>query len=412
MDMNLIRSLTTLAGLSCAMGGALAHGPGLPRYQVSEIHAPPSVRAGCLPELAQSTLGASINDFGIVSANFTCYTQYDPAGPFPSSTTDYSTFVGAPWLSSFELPSSAGSTYTNSYQINNLGQVFGGDNSPTSQVGAKWSLSGGLEHVFDAPSCEGLNINGATSGNSRYVVGWGLRVAPELGSPYDTMCLTGYWLIRQPGGEVTLGPRNGSAYDINAFDVAVGTSDNSAIRMHVPSGNSLVLHAGIDGVHGAAPIDINDLGQVAGHAYDYTTGTFTCARYSALRWDRLGNETSLPNLPGAVSSRASAIGYDGEVVGESGPGDYCPHINNQNERAALWLGSRVIDLNMTIPVSLRVTLSYASSVNRRGQILATGYSNDEPVSQCPDIRYDSAGQLVVQMLACRNMRVFVLTPRR
>src|SRR5688572_30158168 len=90
----------------------LAHGPALPRYQVSEIHAPAQVRAGCLPDLAQSTLGASINDLGIVSANFTCYTQFDPTGTFPSATTDYSTFVGAPWLSSFVLPASPDSTWT------------------------------------------------------------------------------------------------------------------------------------------------------------------------------------------------------------------------------------------------------------------------------------------------------------
>ena len=389
---------------------AIAHGPGLLRYQVNEILPPSSVRAGCLPELAQATLGASINDFGVVSANFSCYTQYDPNGPFPSSTTHYSTFVGAPWLGSFELPASPGSTYTFSYQINNLGQVFGGDNSPTSLTGTRWSLSGGFERVFDEPLCEGININGATSGNSRYVVGWGTRFAPEMGSPYDTLCLISYWLIRQPGGQVTLGPRNGSAYDINAFDVAVGTSENSAIRMHIPSGQTVVLHAGTDGVHGAIPNDINDLGLMAGYAYDYTSAN--CSRFSALRWDRQGNETPLPHLPGAVSSRASAIGYDGEVVGDSGPGDYCPYTFNQNERAALWLGSRVIDLNQTIPASLRLTLVYASSINRRGQILATGYSADDPVSQCPNIIYHPDGEQEMEMLPCRNMRVFVLTPRR
>src|SRR5688572_9478807 len=130
--MQMIRSLTTLAGLSC-VAGALAHGPGLPRYQVSEIHAPPSVRADCLPELAQSALGASINDFGIVSANFVCYTQFDPNGPFPSASNGYSTFVGAPWLSSFELPASATNAHAYSYQINNLGQVFGTDIAPRSE---------------------------------------------------------------------------------------------------------------------------------------------------------------------------------------------------------------------------------------------------------------------------------------
>jgi uncharacterized membrane protein len=401
----------TLAAIT-ALSAQAALGQGLPRYQVSEIQAPPAVRAGCLPDLAQRTIGASINDFGIVNANFTCFSQFEPTGPAPSATTDFSTFVGAPWISSFELPAGPDSTYTYSYQINNLGQAFGSDTTAMSQVGTRWSLAGGLERVFDAPLCEGLNLNGATSGNSRYVVGWGLRVDPEMGSPYDTLCLVGYWLIRQPGGDVTLGPRNGSAYDINAFDVAVGTSDESAIRMHVPSGEIQVLHAGNPGVQGAIPNDINDRGQVAGHIYEYTSLSDNCPTFSAVRWDRQGNETRLPGLPGAMSSRASAISHDGEVVGDSGPGDYCPYTYNQNERATLWLGSRVIDLNRTIPAGLRVTLAYATSINRRGQILATGYSNDDPISQCPQVRYDSEGQPEVQMLACRNLRVFVLTPRR
>ena len=103
----------------------------------------------------------------------------------------------------------------------------------------------------------------------------------------------------------------------------------------------------------------------------------------AVRWERDGTERVLPHLPGAVSSHAFAVGYDGETVGDSGAGQYCTSTDNSTERAVLSRGTRAYDLNTPIPRSAGITLTYAYSVNRRGQITADGYDNDEPLTLCP-----------------------------
>jgi hypothetical protein len=275
--------------------------------------------------------------------------------------------------------------------------------------GVRWSVSGGFERLFDEPSCEGLNIASAVAGNARYVVGWGLRSSPD----FPTLCVISRWLIRDAAGVVTLGPLNGSAYDINGFDLAVGTVDNAAVRMHVPSGQIRVLHGSTDSTNGAIPKDINDLGESAGYSFNYPSGDAICARGMALRWDRAGNERVLPHLPGAVSSRAAAAGYDDDAVGDSGPGDYCSFNDNANERATLWRGARAIDLNDTIPRGLRITLVSASSINRHGQILATGFRNSDPLLECPRFVFDPETFMNrVESQPCPRLRVYLLTPGR
>jgi hypothetical protein len=104
------------------------------------------------------------------------------------------------------------------------------------------------------------------------------------------------------------------------------------------------------------------------------------------------------------------VGYDGETVGDSGAGQYCSYTDNSGERAVLWLGGRAFDLNTLIPRSAGITLTYAYSVNRRGQITASGYDNDEPLTLCPIVQYDSNGGSSLVAVACHNTRMFVLTP--
>jgi uncharacterized membrane protein len=120
----------------------------------------------------------------------------------------------------------------------------------------------------------------------------------------------------------------------------------------------------------------------------------------------------LPHLPGAVSSHAFGVGYDGETVGDSGAGAYCaPVLDNGLERAVLWKGGRVYDLNTLIPRSEGITLTYAYAVNRRGQITAGGYVNDEPMTLCPSYQFDPAtGTSTITSIPCHNLRMFVLTP--
>ena len=77
----------------------------------------------------------------------------------------------------------------------------------------------------------------------------------------------------------------------------------------------------------------------------------------------------------------------------------------------LWLEGRAFDLNTLIPRSAGITLTYALSVNRRGQISAGGFDNDEPLTQCPSVQFDPVtGTVTYSVDPCRNTRMYVLTP--
>ena len=78
-------------------------------------------------------------------------------------------------------------------------------------------------------------------------------------------------------------------------------------------------------------------------------------------------------------------------------------------RATLWKDGRAFDLNTLIAKSAGVTLTHALSINRRGQISATGFDNDEPPTRCPRAEFVD-GALVYTVVPCHNPRMYVLTP--
>jgi uncharacterized membrane protein len=294
--------------------------------------------------------------------------------------------------------------------INNRGEIFGFETVEGGFSGVRWTLGGGHERLFFDPACGSLQVGGASDGNGRYVVGWGWRGDARLPPPLDTLCLRTTWLIRSPDGVETAGPLDGIPAAINAFNVVVGTSNGSAIRYHVPTGQVRVLHAA-DATHSAAANDINDLGEVAGTISPNSGSVTPCNPGVAVRWDRDERERELPNLPGAVASQASGVGYDGETVGTSGPANSCSQSSNADQRAVLWLEGRAFDLNTLIPPSAGITLTYALSVNRRGQISAGGFDNDEPLTQCPSARFDPVtGMPAYTISSCHNTHMYVLTP--
>jgi hypothetical protein len=361
--------------------------------------------------------GASIgriNDFGVVTATSNCWTSVDPANP-PATRMESAAFVAAPWFGAIELPrSNAGTSY--SHSINNRAEAFGYEAATPDGGGlfaTRWTLAGGRERIFVDPLCSAdLQFQSAVDGNGRYIVGWGLRGDPSLPPPVDQLCIRTRWLIRDAAGVETSGPMDGSPAALNAHDTAVGIANRAAVRYHVPTGQLVVLHAA-DPAHSAEATDINDLGEVAGRiTTDSQSGVFNqCDRSVAVRWERNGRERVLPHLPGAVSSHAFGVGYDGEVVGDSGAGQYCPFYDNSGERAVLWKGGRAHDLNTLIPRGAGITLTYAYSVNRRGQITAGGYVNNEPLTVCPEFQYDPVTFTPIYVpVPCRNMHMFVLTP--
>jgi hypothetical protein len=388
---------------------AHAHPPAVSRYRVNELPAPDSLRAGCLDNFLARASISQINDFGVVNGNFTCYTAVDPvAGTFQ---TRNATFVAATWFGAIELPRPEDPGFSFGDGINNRGEIFGFETAENGFVGTRWTLAGGHETMFLDPSCESFQLSGAADGNGRYVVGWGLRGDSRLPPPLDALCLRERWLIRSANGEEIAGPLDGAPTAINAWNVAVGIADRSAISYHVPTAQVRVLHAS-DATHSAEANDINDLGEVTGRISLNINppGSAQCDPGVAVRWER-GREHVLPHLPGAVSSHGFGVGYDGETVGDSGAGTYCPYTDNSGERAVLWLSGRAFDLNTLIPRSAHITLTHALSVNRRGQIAAGGFDDDEPLTQCPTIELDPlTGAPIYTVISCHTSRMYVLTP--
>lgn len=390
-------------------GAVLAHGPVEQRYRVDEVVTPSTMGDACVPGFQRGSGAGGINDFGGVIGGFSCISLFDPS--IPAYNYESGPFVGAPWFGSFELPfSEPGSGFAST--INNFGTVFGAEIPSTGGFyGSRWSLAGGRERIFDEPTClPGLHWSAAIAGNGRYTIGWGFRQDPTLPPELFNLCIATRWLIRNPAGVETVLPFNGTPSSINALHTVVGTRDRSAIRYNIVTTQLRVLHEG-DDLHRVETGQINDLGEVAGRIINSSTpgGVSQCDPAVAVRWERDGTEHLLPHLPGAVSSRAYSVGYDGEVVGDSGAGTYCPYAENATEHATLWRGDRAIDLNGLIPRSLGITLTQAAGINRRGQIAVSGIVNSEPAQTCPSYVYDT-GVAVLTPLTCRGIHLFVLTP--
>jgi hypothetical protein len=381
------------------------------RYRVDELAAPSGLRQDCLAGFMAGSGASALNDLGIVVAGFSCFTALDFDAPLVQQKS--APFIAASWFGARALPLTGPACCSWASAINNFGSAFGAENMDTGGfAGAIWTLGGGHAKVFDDESCESIRFSAATGGNGRYTIGWGFRTDPSLPIPFDTLCLTTRWLFHSASGVETPGPLFGTPTAINAFDVAVGTLNRGAVTYHVPTGRTQLLHAA-DDAHSVNTSDINDLGEATGWiAQDSQPGVSnTCDPGSAVRWSRTGVERALPNLPGTVSSRAWSVGYDGETVGQSGQGEYCTDADLSGERAVMWVGTRVIDLNTLIPPSAGITLTVAASVNRLGQIAASGYYTNEPLSACPQYVYGETGA-VLTPTPCHRTRVFLLTPRR
>jgi hypothetical protein len=405
------RILLAFIGLWAPLG-AQAHGNGRDvRYRVEEVEPPAVLLAACQPQLGILASAVEVNDTGIVVVNFACYTH--PVATVEDVNTAGDAFTWSPWFGAQPLqtanPSACCAFATT---LNNRGEIFGGDFTQ-GDLGVKWTLAGGYERVFDDPECgPGLNINAAAAGNAQYVVGWGFRTDPAMGPPYDTLCLESRWVIRTRSGEEIMGPANGQPLDINVWSTAVGTANFSAIRYQVQTGQIRTLHTG-DASHPPVAFDINDLGEVAGYVFSYPAGDLSaCPQAVAVRWDRDDRETILPRLPGATSARAYAVGSDGETVGDSGPGKYCPPERVTREHAVLWRNGHAVDLNDLVPRNSPVTLASAASINRRGQILAFGTLDGEAPRICPQAIFDpDTGTSRLDLSQrCAHERIYLLTP--
>jgi hypothetical protein len=410
--MKTIRIAAAVVAAAAMSSAVLARDTAPRRYRVAEVATPAGFTGAdaCLQGYARNVHVVSMNDSGVVAANFRCLTAVDPN----FLNFNFRAFVSAPAFGGYELSQGAETAGTYAINIDSRATAYGetfGNAGP-----ALWRLgTGGAEQAFQPYDCGGwTGISIAYSGNGHgYVVGFTLRTDPALAPPLDTICLALGWAIRTPSGATVYGPVNGSPSDVNAHDVAVGQVGNSAIRLDLPSNTQFVLNPG-DDHHSVIASDINDRGQAVGYIDELPNGTYSQCGPSAPRfWERNGHERALQPLAGDVSGRAWAAGYADDAVGESGPGAYCEAGSQYNQSAVLWRGTRAYDLNDLIPRGENITLVYAADINRHGQIAAAGYRNDDPLLPCPGYRTDPVmGYVIIDMtLLCRELRGYVLTPR-
>jgi hypothetical protein len=398
-----------LSAVAILSTGAAFGAPALPRYSIIELPAP-AIPENCLPGLATRVMVTGLNDQGIASANFRCTSFYlpYPENRWSHENISYATsaHTGAIALT---LPTEALFTTTVSLDSQRVyGQV-----SRTYGRGIAWSLAGGYEDAFQPYDCNPGRLDFANSGNENgYVVGWAFRPDPSAAPPLDTFCHTVAWVVRTPTGQF-YGPVNGTPIDVNRGNVAVGTSGRSGIMMHLPSRREIVLNAG-DATHAVIPSDINDRGEVVGYMEQVEEFLQPgCGPSNPVFWQRSGAQIDLPKLPGAASARPWSSFKDAVVVGESGSGDYCDPTALHDQRAAIWHGSRVTDLNALLPVGSGITLIYAGEINSSGQIVATGFRSADPLLICPEYYYDEPrGEFVYDdTLRCRDLQAYLLTPQ-
>jgi len=390
----------SVASVLSSVAAATGQDGHLTRYRVAAVPSPAVSDPSCLPGHTVRTLPRGINDFGSVAADYTCFVA-DFNG-IPASQTFGRAFVWSPRFGTQVISRPPDNRGVNALSINNRGEVFGREISlDGSAYGIRATVFGAYERIFVAPP-ECFSIDGATAGNlAGYSLGFGFR-------PDSSGQCQAKWLIRTPAGVINEGPGGGQPWDINSWNIAVGDAGSAAVRFHVSSGNTRVLFAGDATTFGRAQ-DINDDGEVAGYL---SLQDKFCGLAVAVNWDTAGRMHTLPHLAGGVSSRALGIS-DSEVVGQSGPGQYCIAPYAVTERAVIWKRGRVADLNALIPKGHGITLTRAVGVNRAGQILAQGFRNDEPLTGCPVLSWDANDNPVLDYSTpCRNMYGFVLTPVR
>ena len=110
--------------------------------------------------------------------------------------------------------------------------------------------------------------------------------------------------------------------------------------------------------------DVNSAGQIAGEGFD-AAGT-----YSAFRVEPDGSVTAIGTLAGYAGSEASGINDAGEVVGRA------VSASGSRQRAILFSGGVLYDLNDLIPSSLNWRLTDARAINDKGSVVGYGIAPD------------------------------------
>jgi probable HAF family extracellular repeat protein len=283
--------------------------------------------------------------------------------------------------------------------LNNSGEVAGTfTTSPLQFYAALWSGGTTTDLGFGPQSVAiGINASGQVAGSTYggraflysggkltdlgtlpgYAASWALGIndpGQVVGISYTTDGLQRAFLYA--GGTMTdlgtLGGATSRAAGINAAGQVVGESKTASGATHafLSSGGKMMDLGTLGGAYvGSSATAVNASGQVVGVSYTADLAYGHVFRYSN------GTMVNLGGLGGPYSV-PYGINTAGQVVGST--------RDAQNyDRAFLYSKGQMMDLNALLPSGTGFTLTVASGINDKGQIIASG-SNGHGYLLTPD----------------------------
>ena len=251
--------------------------------------------------------------------------------------------------------------------LNNHDTVVGMVNTPTGNLPFTWNPQDRTVRQLDSPNGSGVV--------DAYDVNDAGQLIVKTFSINSTFNSVG--AVRDPDGTYRTLPalRPGDAIPraINAGGDVVGlslfqgfTGDRAA---YWPAQGGIRRLIDPAGLRSSEALAVNACGEAAG------TGTATDGGRRALFWPASGSGLDLGTLAGADEAFTEDLNNLGEVVGDSGL-----RSASASRRAFVWTAADgMLDLNTLLdPSGPDWTLRSATSVNNRGQILATGVLNGQP----------------------------------
>lgn len=291
-------------------------------------------------------------------------------------------FLWSRWNGTRDLGVLPGGTFSSATSINDLGEVVGSGDLPTTAscdgflipqtVAFLWTRTHGMQSLGSV----------ATGGYPACVFSsyaWDINALGQVTGTQgksSTTYVDGFLWTK--AAEMTLldgGVFNSAAYGINITGQMVGKSGfflslDSQPELDAEGAFATIWDKGQlteIGERCSIAVDINDFRQVVGW---FQSGGTNCSRGvvpHAFLWTKEGGIQDLGLLPGATTSVANKINLFGQVIGSS---DGTPFIWTQR--------SGMQDLNSLIPVSSGWTLSTATGINAWGQIVGEGTRNGQP----------------------------------
>ena len=397
---NQLLALALLAALSTA---AAAHDQRPARYFAYEIPAPEFTDPLCVAGFATSQFGTDLNNRRFLAGGAGCYHQdgVDAEGQ-PFYQRHYQPYAWSPATGSYLLPRNGdGDALPLGVDIFNNAYGFHGGNGLD---GVKWPPGGGLELIFGADPACGFGISIALRANARgEAIGWAFRPAPE------GFCNI-RWVLRKPDGTELIGPVGGSPAAINGAGLVAGNINNRAAKWNSRSGEVTFLRPETD-TDFTGVLDMNERGVAVGSASVLeSNGPPVCRTVTPIVWDARNRERALPKLPGSVSSNTYGINEDGDIVGDATP-SVCNDGATEMQRAVIWTGGRVADLNRQLVGRPGIVLLSTSAINDRGEIMAFGHRAWEPEKPCPQTLTPPGGGLPTSDdSTCHDTRAYLLIP--